>query len=348
MNALPLLRSRRVVVPAIGLALLASLALAARRLDLPGFAPELESLLFGLIGVVVGCLTVAGGAGTAAAPSPAKNGAGEVDAVDRLVRSIARLIQTHLSDSDAYSERLNGATKRLSQHQQAGPVNEIVLALIEDNREMRDKLAGLRSELEEARLRALQLQNDLQRSEEAGMRDPVTLIGNRRNFDAALAEELEKAQRTGAPFCLALADLDRFKLINDRFGHLVGDSVLKLFADILAKNVRSMDRVARYGGEEFAVMLPGVGLGDAVSIADRIRTILEGKRWTIEPNHQRIGKVTVSFGVARYRPGETGTQLLKRADECLYDAKAHGRNCVVPEDAREASEPLPLQRAVNG
>ncbi len=109
------------------------------------------------------------------------------------MRSIAKLIQTHLADSDAFSERLHGATSRLSQHPQAGPANEIVLALIEDNRAMREKLANLRSELEESRLRALQLQNDLERSEEAGMRDPVTMIGNRRNFDAALAEELEKA-----------------------------------------------------------------------------------------------------------------------------------------------------------
>ena len=122
------------------------------------------------------------------------------------------------------------------------------------------------------------------------MRDPVTMIGNRRNFDAALAEELEKARRTGADFCIALADLDRFKLVNDRFGHLVGDGLLRLFAEILAKNVRSVDRVARFGGEEFAVMLPGAGLDDAVRVAERIRKVLESKQWTIEPNRERVGK----------------------------------------------------------
>ena len=201
---------------------------------------------------------------------------------------------------------------------------------------MRDRLANLRSELEESRLRALQLQNDLERSEEAGMRDPVTMIGNRRNFDATLAEELEKAGRTGADFCLALADLDRFKLVNDRFGHLVGDSLLRLFAEILAKNVRSVDRVARYGGEEFAVMLPGADLDDAVNVAERIRKVLESKQWTIAPNREPVGRITVSIGVAKLRPGETGPGLVKRADECLYDAKAKGRNCVVAESVQGA------------
>ena len=213
------------------------------------------------------------------------------------------------------------------------------------------RLANLRSELEESRLRALQLQNDLERSEEAGMRDPVTMIGNRRNFDAALAEELEKARRTGADFCLALADLDRFKLVNDRFGHLVGDGLLRLFAEILAKNVRSVDRVARFGGEEFAMMLPGAGLDDAVRVAERIRKVLESKQWTIEPNRERVGRITVSIGVAKLRPGETGPELLKRVDECLYDAKAKGRNCVVAESVEDVSRSdgaARVQRVANG
>jgi diguanylate cyclase len=267
------------------------------------------------------------------------------------VRSIAKLIQTHMSDSEAFSARLDGATARLAKQTQAGPVNEIVLALIEDNREMRGKLAALSAQLEESRHRALQLQNDLERSEEAGLRDPVTLIGNRRSFDAALAEEIEKARRIGSDFCLALADLDRFKLVNDRFGHLVGDSLLRLFGEILMKNVRGMDRVARYGGEEFGVMLPGARLEDAVAVAERIRNVLEAKLWTIEPNRQNVGKITVSFGVAKLRPDETSVQLLRRVDECLYEAKAKGRNRVVAEAADEPPDANPYvrpQRVANG
>ncbi len=284
-----------------------------------------------------------------AAPAGASEPAQKPEAVDQLLRSIA-LIQTHLSDSDAFSERLNGATHRLSRHPQAGAVNEIVLALIEDNREMPDKLANLRNQLEASRLRALQLQNDLARSEEAGMRDPVTMIGNRRYFEAALAEKLNKACRNGADLCLALADLDRFKLVNDQFGHLVGDGLLRLFAEILAKNTRCQDWVARFGGEEFALLLPGASLQDAVKAVERIRRILESKQWKIEPNGEHVGRVTVSFGVAKFRPNETGAELLERVDQRLYDAKANGRNRVVAESAREPlrpSAPARVQRAAS-
>lgn len=342
MKALSLLHSRGLAVSALGVALLGALALAAVRWRVSDAAPAFELVLFGVLGGAIGRLSAGGRSAEDAL---------KTEAIDKLVRSIAKLIQTHMSDSDAFSARLDGATARLAKQTHEGPVNQVVLALIEDNREMRGKLAALNVQLEESRQRALQLQSDLERSEEAGLRDPVTQIGNRRSFDTALAEEMEKARRTGSDFCLALADLDRFKLVNDRFGHLAGDSLLRLFGEILTKNVRSMDRVARYGGEEFGIMLPGARLEDAVTVAERIRKVLESKLWTIGPNRQNVGKITVSFGVAKLRPDETSAQLLKRVDECLYDAKANGRNRVVAEAADEPPDAKPdarLPRVANG
>ena len=115
------------------------------------------------------------------------------------------------------------------------------------------------------------LQLRLERAEEAGLRDVVTLVGNRRYFDATFAEELERARKTGGDFCLALADLDRFKVVNDRSVILLGDRILRLFAEILVQNIRGQDRVARFGGEEFALMLPGASLEEATAAVERIR-----------------------------------------------------------------------------
>ncbi len=171
------------------------------------------------------------------------------------------------------------------------------------------------------------------------MRDVVTLVGNRRYFDTTFAEELERARKTGDDFCLALADLDRFKLVNDRFGHLVGDRILRLFAEILVQNIRGQDRVARFGGEEFALMLPGASLEDATTAMERIRKVLEAKQWTLGPTGERVGTITASFGLAKLRAGEAGADLIKRVDDRLYDAKAKGRNCVVAD----ASEPPPTR-----
>ena len=235
--------------------------------------------------------------------------------------------------------------QRLSRHESVGPIKEIVLALIEDNRDMRDRLDNVRNQLEESRLQVVQLQTNLECAEEAGLRDVVTAIGNRRFFDASFMEEVEKARRLGDPMCLALGDIDRFKLVNDRFGHLVGDRLLRLFANILVQSVRGQDKVARFGGEEFALIFPGARLGEAVTAVERIRIVLESKQWTIEPSGERVGKVTASFGVAKLRADESPNDLLRRVDERLYEAKVQGRNRVVADDPNDqTSQSSPRDR----
>jgi len=333
-----------VTLGAVALAALQSFvpgeALAALRSFIPCETPVFQLLLFGWIGVALGRLTVG------AEPSPAPR-AGQTttrretgvkeDKVDRILRQIARVLQTHLTDSESFSERLDGANERLSQQDSVGPVKDIVLALIDDNRHMRDRLCNVRNQLEESRIQVIQLQTNLERAEEAGLRDVVTAIGNRRFFDACFAEEVEKARRVGDSFCLALGDIDRFKHVNDRFGHLVGDRLLRLFANILVQNVRGQDKVARFGGEEFALIFPGARLIEAVSAVERIRGILETKQWTVEPSGERVGKVTASFGIARLSTDESGADLLRRVDQLLYEAKVQGRNRVVADDENDGA-----------
>jgi diguanylate cyclase len=330
-------------------------ALTALRSLIPSETLVFQLLLIGWIGVALGRFTVA------TEPSPARRGgqtasrqgtAVKEEKVDRILSQIAKVLQTHLTDSASFSERLDGANERLSRQESIGPVKDIVLALIDDNRDMRDKLSNVRNQLEESRLQVVQLQTNLERAEEAGLRDVVTAIGNRRFFDACFAEEVEKAQRLGDSFCLALADIDRFKHVNDRFGHLVGDRLLRLFANILVRNVRGQDKVARFGGEEFALMFPGARLGDAVSAVERIRGILEAKQWTVEPSGERVGKVTASFGVGKLSGDESPTDFLRRVDQLLYEAKVQGRNRTVADrdddGASSSMRPSDDRRAAAG
>jgi diguanylate cyclase len=311
-------------------------ALSALRSLIPGETPFLQLLLLGWIGVGLGHLTVKAAPSAAESGKPAaaaeRDTADKDEKVDRILRHIAKVLQAHVTDSEDFSERLDGANQRLSRHESVGPIKEIVLALIEDNREMRDRLYNVRNQLEESRLQVMQLQTNLERAEEAGLRDVVTAIGNRRFFDACFADEVEKARKVGDNVCLAIADIDKFKQVNDRFGHLVGDRLLRLFANILVQNVRGQDKVARFGGEEFALIFPGARLNEAMTALERIRGILESKQWTIEPSGERVSKVTASFGVARLRADESGADLLRRVDQCLYEAKVHGRNRVVADD----------------
>jgi len=311
--------------------------------------PERASFLalapLGWVGVALGRWTVGAESSPSKAAARRDTGARE-EKVDRILRHIAKVLQAHASDSESFSERLDGASERLSRQETVGPIRDIVLALIDDNREMRDRLYSVRNQLEEQRLQVLKLRTNLERAEEAGLRDVVTAIGNRRFFDACFIEEVEKAREAGDPLCLALADIDRFKQVNDRFGHMVGDRLLRLFASILVKNVRGQDKVARFGGEEFALIFPGARLDEAVGAAERIRTVLESKQWTLEPSGERVGTVTASFGVARLRPDESASDLLERADQRLYEAKGRGRNSVAAD--AETGEASPLGRPAAG
>lgn len=160
--------------------------------------------------------------------------------------------------------------------------------------------------------------------------DPLTGIHNRRYFDERLAEEIARAGRIGRPLSLILADLDRFKAVNDRYGHAAGDHVLAVAAARLSEVTRASDVLARFGGEEFVVLVPHTGAGEAVRLAERMRRTLREASPTV-PGAGAL-RVTASFGVATYLPGEGRAAFFARSDAALYAAKAAGRDRVVAAD----------------
>ena len=156
--------------------------------------------------------------------------------------------------------------------------------------------------------------------------DELTQLANRRRFTETLSVEVRRAERFDDPLALVLADLDDFKLINDRYGHQVGDEVLRRFSDVLRENVRDFDLPVRYGGEEFAVLLPETGLDGAEQLARRLQTALLRLRLA-EIGGDRA-PVTASFGVAAFPAARSAEELLSAADGALYRAKAAGKNRV--------------------
>jgi two-component system cell cycle response regulator len=160
-------------------------------------------------------------------------------------------------------------------------------------------------------------------------RDSLTGLGNRRRQDEDLQMLADRAERYGDCFCVALFDVDRFKLFNDSAGHLAGDDVLRRVAAKLAHECRSGDAVYRYGGEELLVLLPSQSLDTARIAAERMRAAVEALA-VPHPGLDPPGVVTVSGGVAAFEPerGDGVARLLKRADTALYEAKEGGRNRV--------------------
>lgn len=157
-------------------------------------------------------------------------------------------------------------------------------------------------------------------------RDALTRLYNRRFFDEDVARRVRQTQVGEPGFSLAMIDIDRFKSVNDEYGHAVGDEVLAMVAACLVSAVREGDLVCRYGGEEFVVVLPATGLNDALVCVERLRASVE---WLACPPLPP-DLPTVSAGVAEWRDGEPVSDTILRADEAVYAAKRAGRNRVLP------------------
>jgi diguanylate cyclase (GGDEF)-like protein len=179
---------------------------------------------------------------------------------------------------------------------------------------------------------ALQIAAALQNAHlyELAMVDGLTGLFMRRYFDARIEEEVERSKRYGSPFSVVMMDVDDFKTLNDTYGHLVGDRVLKAIADIVKAEMRGVDTAARYGGEEIAVILPRTEMVGAYSLAERIREGIAELRITTDEEPPRALAVTASLGIAAFpeSKAQTGEDLVRRADRALYRAKKTGKNRV--------------------
>jgi len=180
--------------------------------------------------------------------------------------------------------------------------------------------------LDTARLLAMSIEDDL------------TKLYRHSYFHKRLEEEISRCRRYKRVFSLFMIDIDNFKSINDMFGHLVGDEVLRRLARVLQGNLRKVDLIARYGGEEFGILLPETDKSRAFIVAERVRARIEEEFTEVGNIKQIIGdklsdkkglfKVRISIGVSSYRPNVEKNQLIKEADEALYRAKAQGKNRV--------------------
>jgi diguanylate cyclase (GGDEF)-like protein len=180
--------------------------------------------------------------------------------------------------------------------------------------------AELRARLRAA-LRTAYLMDLLARK---AMIDGLTGLWNRLYLDARLEAEISLSRRTARPIACMMLDVDRFKTVNDRFGHPCGDDVLRMVATTLTNNCRAEDIVCRYGGEEFAVLLPNTAANSAIELAERFRQAIEDD--TLQFKNQPV-KVTASFGVAELRKDDS-RNIIEAADAALYVAKHSGRNRV--------------------
>jgi len=175
----------------------------------------------------------------------------------------------------------------------------------------------------ENQIRYVVVFTDITKLNELATLDVLTKVANRFQFDKVLEHSITLSQRYGRALSIMLIDIDHFKEINDNYGHLVGDEVLKILAQILRDGVRKSDVIARWGGEEFVILLPDSELSSATKLAEILRLRIA------EYDFKLVKKITCSIGIVRWNEGENPDQLLKRVDEKLYYAKETGRNKII-------------------
>ncbi|HEU4654260.1 MAG TPA: diguanylate cyclase [Steroidobacteraceae bacterium] len=193
-------------------------------------------------------------------------------------------------------------------------------------REMQSRSEQMRSRITELESEASRLQNQLKDEQRLSNIDALTGVPNRLAYEKRVDDEMKRWQRFKQPTCLAVWDVDRFKAINDTYGHRAGDRVLTTLAKHLSSRVRTTDFLARYGGEEFVMLLPGTTLTDAMRLIDELRELVGkiGFHFRGTPV-----SVTISVGVTAFVPDDSAGAAFDRADKALYRAKESGRNrCV--------------------
>jgi diguanylate cyclase len=251
--------------------------------------------------------------------------AGEVDQVMTMIDAAVGNVATYRDD-------LSTVTKQLDRAQDREGLRAIVASLVRATISMEATNQALAESLRASRQEISQLQEKVEGLRIDSVTDALTGLANRKLFDRELDRCVAEAASGDEGLCLLLLDIDHFKKINDTFGHMAGDEVLRVVAHAFRQHIQPSDVAARLGGEEFAIILPKVPRHTALTAAEQIRSRIMAMHFLKRSTGESIGRVTISGGIASWRAGDTPWSLMHRADHCLYGAKRHGRNRIICDD----------------
>lgn len=249
-------------------------------------------------------------------------------------RSAAREMDTQIRDqvdglqsSMQEAADLEGLKRALENHLEGliGTMDHHQKQRDEREQEVAARLQSLAERVAHMEQEALGYREHLEEQRQKALIDPLTGLPNRAAWSDRLDHEISQWQQHGNPLSLAMLDLDHFKRINDNYGHLAGDKVLKIIAGVLRKRLRETDFIARFGGEEFVLLMPATGAVAGAKLLEKLRTFIEACPFHFKGEPVII---TLSIGLTAFKAGEHSDLVLKRADQALYRAKHAGRNQV--------------------
>lgn len=262
-------------------------------------------------------------------------------AFKRLINLVIKKMNVWSDKLEKHTEDLNQYTTSLASNDiDAATLKELTHSVLNTASSMKQSSEEFQKEMMDSNDEILRLRKELIEARAETLTDELTEIGNRKAFNNAIQDLTDNTQDNPQSLVLILTDIDHFKRFNDTFGHLVGDSVLRYFANLMKKTKDDSETVCRYGGEEFAILLSHSSLEQAKERAESIRHSLEIAKLKRKDSEKTLGKITASFGIAAYQGEdiETLEEWIKRADDALYEAKSQGRNQIISaEDLAESS-----------
>jgi diguanylate cyclase len=256
----------------------------------------------------------------------------DMEAFERLQLQLRNLLEdtaqsaaTASHQAAEFGQSLQGHAKVLADPQGPEKIREIVADMLAGTQKMQHVTSDLSTKLQARTNEVNALTECLRRAQSEALLDSLTGLKNRRGLERAV-EDLLRDPPGLLGSALLLADIDHFKVVNDTYGHVLGDKVIRAVAHVLRSSIKGRDVAARLGGEEFAILLPQTSITGAAAVAEQIRgTVAQGRICRPDGN-ESIGQVTLSVGVAVAKPGDTLEALLERADAAMYTAKRAGRN----------------------
>ena len=247
------------------------------------------------------------------------------DALTREIDSVAKAIESARETSEAYGQQLATASASLDAEDKTD-IAGMVESLTNATRKVQDENQSLETKLADTNAEMTRLREHLEQVRRDSMTDGLTGLANRKAFDEALERACEHAEQQGEALCLAVLDIDHFKVFNDTWGHQTGDQVIRFVSSVIARVGEAPRLAARYGGEEFALIIPGERARAAMNLLEMVREEVSSRMLKRRSTNEDLGTVTVSAGIAERKAGEGMTSLVERADAALYTSKRTGRN----------------------
>ncbi|MGB1192578.1 MAG: GGDEF domain-containing protein, partial [Pseudomonadales bacterium] len=258
-----------------------------------------------------------------------KNILGGSDAFDKAVRQDIELFANGIDSASSLDTLKDSVKSHLSLV--FSQLDQFKLERLELQLEYESELDALKGQIQSLEREAARAHAEVEVQQRRSERDALTKLPNREAYERRIAIELERARRYGSKFCLVVADVDYFKQVNDQFGHLAGDKVLRVLAKTMRHRLRLADFIARYGGEEFVILLPETDEKAALALMDQI--CLQIRDCPFHFKSEPL-KITVSLGIAQVAEDDDARTLFARADKAMYEAKQQGRDrCYVAADS---------------